>query len=100
MTSRTDHVIDCRSDTVTQPCDDMKAEMMKATFGFDGYNESQDTTGKCFKLSIPAQVDVSFEHFFVELEEYMAQLLDKEAALFVPTATMGNLISSKIIICP
>ena len=54
MTSRTDHVIDCRSDTVTQPCDDMKAEMMKATFGFDGYNESQDTTGKCFKLSIPA----------------------------------------------
>ena len=46
MSDEAECVIDCRSDVLTQPCDDMKAKMMKATFGFDGYNESQDTIGE------------------------------------------------------
>ena len=46
MTSEADCVIDCRTDVLTQPCDDMKAEMMKATSGLDCYNESLDTIGK------------------------------------------------------
>ncbi len=62
-------MIDLRSDTVTQPTDDMRQAMMTAVVGDDVYDD--DPTIK-------------------ELEAYAAELLGKEAALFVPSGTFGN----------
>jgi len=61
--------IDLRSDTVTMPTDKMREEMFKAVVGDDVYGD--DTT-------------------IIELEEYAAKLICKEAALFVPSGTFGN----------
>lgn len=61
--------IDLRSDTVTQPTDKMREEMFKAVVGDDVYGD--DPT-------------------ILELEEYAAKLVGKEAALFVPSGTFGN----------
>lgn len=61
--------IDLRSDTVTQPTQAMRDAMYKAEVGDDVYGD--DTTVK-------------------ELEAYAAQLVGKEAALFVPSGTFGN----------
>jgi threonine aldolase len=63
---------DFRSDTITQPTDEMREAMYKARVGDDGRGE--DPTVK-------------------ELEEYSAALLGKEAGLFVVSGTAGNLIS-------
>ena len=62
-------VLDFRSDTLTQPTDAMRTAMAEAEVGDDVYGE--DPTVK-------------------RLEERAARLLGKEAALFVPTGTMGN----------
>src|SRR5262245_61854454 len=64
--------IDLRSDTVTRPTAAMKAAMMRAELGDDVYGE--DPTVQA-------------------LEETVAELLGKEAALFVPSGTMGNQIA-------
>jgi len=61
--------IDLRSDTVTMPTDKMREEMFKAIVGDDVYGD--DPTS-------------------IELEEYAAKLVGKEAALFVPSGTFGN----------
>lgn len=61
--------IDLRSDTVTMPTDKMREEMAKAVVGDDVYED--DPT-------------------MVELEKYAADLVGKEAALFVPSGTFGN----------
>jgi len=61
--------IDLRSDTVTIPTDKMREEMFKAIVGDDVYGD--DPTS-------------------IELEEYAAKLVGKEAALFVPSGTFGN----------
>ena len=61
--------IDLRSDTVTNPTDEMREAMFKAAVGDDVYGD--DPTVK-------------------ELEEYSAKLLGKEAGLFVPSGTFGN----------
>ncbi|KAK8396967.1 hypothetical protein O3P69_005157 [Scylla paramamosain] len=66
------HIIDLRSDTVTQPCREMKNAMVSAVLGDDAFSE--DPTVKT-------------------LEEKVAALLEKEAALFLPSGTMANLIS-------
>lgn len=66
---------DLRSDTVTQPGPEMRRAMAEAMVGEDLHHE--DTTVN-------------------RLEERVAQLLGKEAALFVPTGTMGNLIALKV----
>lgn len=63
---------DFRSDTVTKPNAEMRAVMANAVVGDDVYEE--DTTVK-------------------KLEETCASLFGKEAALFVVSGTMGNLIS-------
>ena len=63
--------IDLRSDTVTKPTPAMLAAMINAEVGDDVY--SSDPT-------------------VLKLQEMAAQLLGKEAALFVPSGTMGNLI--------
>lgn len=64
------HIIDLRSDTVTQPTPEMREAMASAKVGDDVYGEDPTIN---------------------QLEGYAAQLLGKEAALFVPSGTMGNL---------
>ncbi|HHW88714.1 MAG TPA: low-specificity L-threonine aldolase [Chloroflexi bacterium] len=64
--------IDLRSDTVTKPTPAMRRAMAEAVVGDDVYGE--DPTVR-------------------RLEEMVAARLGKEAALFVPSGTMGNLIS-------
>lgn len=67
-------VIDLRSDTVTLPTDEMRAAMAAAEVGDDVYGE--DPT-----LNL--------------LQEEAAAAVGKEAALFVPTGSMGNLLAVK-----
>ena len=64
-------IIDFRSDTVTKPTENMRKAMFYAEVGDDVYED--DTTVK-------------------ELEKYAAEIVGKEASLFVPTGTMGNLL--------
>ncbi|WP_018505402.1 threonine aldolase family protein [Parafrankia discariae] len=61
--------VDLRSDTVTRPTPGMRRAMAEAEVGDDVYRE--DPTVR-------------------ELEEHTAALLGHEAALFVPSGTMGN----------
>ncbi len=37
------------------------------------------------------------EFFFIELQDTVAKMFKKEAALFVPSGTMGNLVSGKYL---
>lgn len=64
--------IDLRSDTVTQPTPAMYERMRSARLGDDGLDG--DPTAR-------------------ELEARTADLLGKQAGLYVPTATMGNLLA-------
>ena len=61
--------IDIRSDTVTQPTQEMREAMYNAEVGDDVYEE--DPTMK-------------------KLEKYAAEVIGKEDALFVPSGTFGN----------
>ncbi|KAH9289198.1 hypothetical protein KI387_033315, partial [Taxus chinensis] len=65
-------VVDLRSDTVTRPTDAMRAAMAAADVDDDVLG-SDPTADK--------------------LQGQMAKIMGKEAALFVPSGTMGNLIS-------
>jgi len=65
-------MIDLRSDTVTRPTPAMRRAMAEAEVGDDVYRE--DPTVR-------------------RLEEKAAEILGKEAALFVPTGSMGNEIA-------
>jgi threonine aldolase len=67
--------IDLRSDTVTKPTPEMRRAMAEAEVGDDVYGE-----------------DPTVNH----LEERAAQIFGREAAIFVPTGTMGNQIAIKI----
>jgi threonine aldolase len=67
--------IDLRSDTVTRPTAKMLAAMANAEVGDDVYGEDPTVN---------------------RLEEKAAELFGKEAALFVPTGTMGNTIAAKL----
>src|SRR3984885_6216326 len=68
-------LIDLRSDTVTRPTKAMRAAMAAAEVGDDVYGE--DPT-----LNL--------------LEASAAQIFGREAALFVPTGTMGNQIAIRL----
>jgi threonine aldolase len=70
------NVIDLRSDTVTKPTPAMRRAMMDAEVGDDVYGE-----------------DPTVNH----LERRAAEIAGKEAALFVPTGTMGNTIAVKVL---
>ncbi|HEX4747924.1 MAG TPA: GntG family PLP-dependent aldolase [Bryobacteraceae bacterium] len=70
-----DTFIDLRSDTVTKPDAQMRAAMAAADVGDDVYGE--DPTVNL-------------------LEKRAAEIFGKEAALFVPTGTMGNTIAVKM----
>jgi threonine aldolase len=67
--------IDLRSDTVTRPTAEMRLAMSEAEVGDDVYGE--DPTVNL-------------------LERRAAEIVGKEAALFVPTGTMGNTIAIKL----
>ena len=64
--------IDLRSDTVTKPTPEMREAMAEAEVGDDVYGDDPTVN---------------------RLEELAAEMLGKEAALFVPSGTMGNLIA-------
>ena len=63
-----DKTIDLRSDTITLPTEEMQEAMARAPLGDDGYGE--DPTGN-------------------RLHELAAEKVGKEAALYVPSGTMG-----------
>ena len=69
------HVIDLRSDTVTRPSVEMRVAMANAEVGDDVYGEDPTVN---------------------RLEARAAEIFGKEAALFVPTGTMGNTIALKL----
>ena len=64
--------IDLRSDTVTKPTPEMREAMAEAEVGDDVFGDDPTLN---------------------RLEELAAQILGKEAAVFVPSGTMGNLIA-------
>lgn len=64
--------VDLRSDTVTRPTRDMRRAMADAAVGDDVFGEDPTIN---------------------RLEEMAAELLQKQAALFVGSGTMGNLVS-------
>ena len=68
----TNKIIDLRSDTVTQPTEAMRKAMAAAPVGDDVYGEDPTVN---------------------RLEAMTADLLEKEAAVFVSSGTMGNLAS-------
>jgi threonine aldolase len=71
--------IDLRSDTVTLPSAGMRQAMAVAPVGDDQYGEDPSVN---------------------RLQERVAELLGKEAALFVPSGTMANQIGLKILTRP
>jgi len=71
--------IDLRSDTVTLPSAEMRKAMANAPVGDDQYGEDPSVN---------------------RLQERIAELLGKEAALFVPSGTMANQIGLKILTRP
>ncbi len=72
-------IIDLRSDTVTRPTPEMRAAMAAAEVGDDVYGE--DPTVNL-------------------LEKRAAEIFGREAALFVPTGTMGNQIAIRLLTQP
>ena len=70
-------MIDLRSDTVTQPTEGMQAAMAGAPVGDDVMGEDP---------SVKA------------LEERVAELFGHEAAVFVPSGTMGNQICLRLVV--
>lgn len=71
--------IDLRSDTVTKPSEEMRKAMYAAEVGDDVYKEDPTVN---------------------ELEKYAAELLGKEAALYVPSGVMGNQICLNVLTNP
>jgi threonine aldolase len=70
------HVIDLRSDTVTRPTDAMRAAMASAQVGDDVFGDDPTV---------------------IALEERVASLLGKEAALFVASGTMANQVALGVL---
>ncbi|ABF41368.1 L-threonine aldolase [Candidatus Koribacter versatilis Ellin345] len=68
-------VVDLRSDTVTKPSPEMRRAMMEAEVGDDVYGEDPTIN---------------------RLEHRAAEIFGREAAILVPTGTMGNQIAIKI----
>ena len=65
-------MIDLRSDTVTLPSEEMRKSILSAKLGDDVFGEDPTVN---------------------ELETKTAKIIGKEAALLVPSGTMGNLVS-------
>ena len=71
----TETIIDLRSDTVTKPTPEMRAAMANAEVGDDVYGEDPTVN---------------------RLEQRAAEVFGREAAIFVPTGSMGNQIALKL----
>lgn len=72
-------IIDLRSDTVTKPSPEMRKAMYEAEVGDDVFKEDPTVN---------------------KLEEYAAELLGKESALFVTSGVMGNQICLNVLTNP
>jgi threonine aldolase len=72
-------MIDLRSDTVTKPTDAMRAAIAAAPVGDDQFGEDPTVNA---------------------LQEKVAALLGKEAALWVPSGTMANQIALRVLTRP
>src|SRR5260221_12286521 len=72
-------VIDLRSDTVTRPSPAMRAAMAAADVGDDQFGEDPTVN---------------------RLQDHVAELLGKEAALWVPTGTMANQVALRVLARP
>ena len=71
--------VDLRSDTVTQPTPAMRKAMADAEVGDDGFGD-----------------DPTVNH----LQDVFAEIVGKEAALFMPSGTMANQIALRILGAP
>ena len=67
-------MIDLRSDTVTQPTEGMRKAMLEADVGDDVLGDDPTV---------------------IELQDKTAKLLGKEAALYVPSGTMSNIVATR-----
>jgi threonine aldolase len=72
-------LVDLRSDTLTRPTEPMRAAMAAAEVGDDVYGEDPAVN---------------------RLEEQTAALFGHEAAVFVPSGTMGNQICLRLVVPP
>ncbi|MDQ6849293.1 MAG: beta-eliminating lyase-related protein [Actinomycetota bacterium] len=72
-------IVDLRSDTVTRPTAAMRAAMAEAEVGDDVYGEDPEVNA---------------------LESEVAALLDKQAALYVPSGTLGNQLGMRLLVRP
>ena len=75
----TNQLIDLRSDTVTKPSAGMRDAMASAPVGDDVYGEDPTINS---------------------LEERVAQLFGKEAALFCPSGSLANQLSIRMLVNP
>jgi threonine aldolase len=71
--------VDLRSDTVTRPTDGMREAMARADVGDDVLAEDPSVR---------------------RLEEQVAAVLGRDAAVFVPSGTMGNQIAIRLVVPP
>jgi len=72
-------VIDLRSDTLTRPTEAMRQAMARAEVGDDVYGEDPTV---------------------LALEERVAELFGHEAALFMPTGSMANVLAVRALVQP
>jgi threonine aldolase len=72
-------LVDLRSDTVTRPTPAMRAAMAAAIVGDDVYGEDPTVT---------------------ELERRVAELLGQQAAVFVPSGSLGNQLGVRLLVRP
>lgn len=72
-------MIDLRSDTLTRPTEAMRAAMARAEVGDDVYGEDPTV---------------------IALEERVAELFGHEAALFMPTGSMANVLAVAALVRP
>lgn len=71
--------VDLRSDTITQPTQEMREAMASARVGDDGYGEDPSVN---------------------KLEARFAETMGKESAVFVPSGVMANQIALRILTQP
>ncbi|MDN4163459.1 threonine aldolase family protein, partial [Nocardioides abyssi] len=72
-------MIDLRSDTLTRPTEAMRRAMARAEVGDDVYGEDPTV---------------------LALEERVAELFGHEAALFMPTGSMANVLAVRALVQP
>ena len=77
--SRLNEPVDLRSDTITKPDEAMRRAMAAAPVGDDVYREDPTIN---------------------RLQELVAEMLGKEAALYVPSGTMGNQVCLRTLTRP